>query len=119
MIRGRVLGAGGASVGSLRVCISGTNQCAITDQHGWFPALDARPGALRLEVGPAPAEPLLTEAVEVRAGRTSEVILELPRIDAVQASVTVGASEMVAPDGVVTSAVQIQNHPIAKGAGTL
>ena len=119
VIRGRILWGDGEPARSLRVCVLGTDQCVITDQEGRFPALDTRPGAQRLEVGAGTAEPMLTEAVDVRAGFTSELILELPEIATVLSSVTVGASEMVPPDEVVTSAVQIRNHPIAKGAGTL
>ncbi len=62
---------------------------------------------------------MLTGDVNVRAGLTSEVVLELPEIAAVQSSVTVGATELLTPDEVVTSGVRIQNHAVAKSAGAL
>lgn len=57
--------------------------------------------------------------MEVRAGQTNEVRLELPRVGTVESSVTVSASEIVAPDEVVTSGVRIRNLEISKSAGTL
>ena len=57
--------------------------------------------------------------VEVRAGQTSEVRLELPELATVESSVTITASELLVPDEVVTSGVSIQDREIAKTAGVL
>ena len=56
--------------------------------------------------------------MEVRAGQTSEVRLELPDIGTVESSVTVTASELLVPEEVVSSGVRILNREIAKTAGT-
>ncbi len=97
----------------------GTGQCVRSDASGRFAGLDARPGQLRLEVSLPSGEVLLTGEVETRAGLTSEVLLELPDLASVEASVTVTASALLTPDEVVTSGVRIQNREIARAAGTL
>lgn len=62
---------------------------------------------------------MLAGEVAVRAGQTIEIRLELPEIGAVESSVTVSASQILAPDEVVNSGVLIRNLEIAKSAGTL
>ncbi len=57
--------------------------------------------------------------VEIRAGQTTEVRLDLPELAAIESSVTVSASALLVPDEVVTSGVSIQNREIAKTAGVL
>ena len=118
-IRGAISRSDGTPAFSLRICVKGTGQCALSDQAGRFATLDARPGKRRLEITIESGETLLTDDVEVRAGLTSEVLLELPEIAAVRSSVTVGATELLTPDEVVTSGVRIQSHAVAKSAGTL
>ncbi len=61
----------------------------------------------------------MTGEVEVYAGRTSEVRLEVPEVRAVETSVTVSASELLAPDEVATSGVMIGSRAIAKSADAL
>ena len=118
-IRGAISRSDGTPAFSLRICVKGTGQCALSDQSGRFATLDARPGKRRLEITIESGETLLTDDVEVRAGLTSKVLLELPEIAAVRSSVTVGATELLTPDEVVTSGVRIQSHAVAKSAGTL
>ncbi|MDE0627583.1 MAG: TonB-dependent receptor [Bryobacterales bacterium] len=116
-IRGSVVVNSGAPPDPFEVCVVGTERCSPGGPSGSFAALHARPGTVRLEVRFG-ATALLSGTVEVRAGQTSEVRLELPDIAAVESSVTVAASELLAPDQVVSSAVRIQNREIAKSAGT-
>ena len=118
-IRGTVTRSDGTPSAAVQVCVSGTDQCSLSDRVGRFGPLDARPGAIALEVRVESGQALLAGAVEVRAGQTSEIQLDLPEIGTVETSVTVSATEVVAPDEVVTSGVQIRRLEIEKGAGTL
>ena len=118
-IRGTVTGDGGTPASSVRVCVEGTRQCALTDNAGRFSSLDARPGVTRLEITPGSGGALLSSEIDVRAGLTSEVLLELPEIASVSTSVTVGATEVLTPDEVVTSGVRVPSRVVSKSAGTL
>ena len=118
-IRGSIARSDRTPASAFRICVAGTGQCVLSDRSGRFPALDARPGIRRLEVSAESGESLLTGEVEVRAGLTSEVHLELPEIAAVRSSVTVRASELLTPDEVMTSGVRIQSLEIAKSEGVL
>ena len=118
-IRGIVVQSDGSPGKSLQVCIANTGLCAPSDRSGRFAAIDARPGTVKLEVRMASGQALPSGEVEVRAGQTSEVRLELPELAAVESSVTITASELLVPDEVVTSGVGIQRREIAKTAGVL
>lgn len=118
-IRGTVTDSAGLPTGALEVCVAGTRLCARTDSGGRFGPIIARPGSHRLEVGTDSGSRLFTGAVEVRAGQTSEVRLEMPEIETIQTSVTVSASERRVPDEVVTSGVLVRQGQIGKAAGAL
>ena len=119
VIRGEVVRSDGTPGEFLQVCIAGTGLCSPSDQSGRFAAIDARPGLVQLEVRIESGGILLSGTVQVRAGQTSEVRLELPDVAAVETSVTVSAAALLVPDEVVSSGVSIQNREIAKTAGTL
>lgn len=119
VVRGEVVRSDGTPAEFLQVCIAGTALCSPSDQNGRFAAIDARPGLVQLEVRIESGGTLLSGTVQVRAGQTSEVRLELPDVAAVETSVTVSAAALLVPDEVVNSGVSIQNREIAKTAGTL
>lgn len=118
-VRGIVVRSDGSPGESVRICIAGTERCSTSDKVGRFAAIDARPGAVQLEARFEGGPILASDSLEVRAGQTTEVRLELPVLAAVENSVTVSASELLVPDEVVTSGVSIRNREIAKSAGTL
>ena len=118
-VRGIVVRSDGSPAESLQICIASTNRCSTSDRVGRFAAIDARPGSVQLEARVVAGPTLVSGSVEVRAGQTSEVRLELPELAAVESSVTVSAAELMVPDEVVTSGVSIRNREIAKSAGTL
>ena len=118
-IRGTISSSDGTPAQSLLVCVAETSQCSRSDDLGRFGTLDARPGDVVLEVRGESGEAFTAGPVEVRAGQTSEVQLEIPALGTVQSSVTVSASELLAPDEVMTSGVRVRNLEIAKSAGTL
>ena len=119
VVRGEVVRSDGTPGEFLQVCIAGTGLCSSSDQSGRFAPIDARPGLVQLEVRIESGGTLLSGTVQVRAGQTSEVRLELPDVAAVETSVTVSAAALPVPDEVVSSGVSIQNREIAKTAGTL
>ncbi len=119
VVRGEVVRSDGSPAEFLHVCIAGTGLCSPSDQNGRFPPIDARPGLVQLEVRFESGETLPSGTVQVRAGQTSEVRLELPDVAAIETSVTVSASALRVPDEVISSGVAIQNREIAKTAGTL
>ena len=119
VVRGEVVRSDGTPGEFLQVCIAGTGLCSPSDQSGRFAPIDARPGLVQLEVRIESGGTLLSGTVQVRAGQTSEVRLELPDVAAVETSVTVSAAALAVPDEVVSSGVSIQNREIAKTAGTL
>ena len=119
LVRGEVVRSDGTPGEFLQVCVAGTGLCSASDQNGRFAAIDARPGLVQLEVRIESGGTLLSGTVQVRAGQTSEVRLELPEVAAVETSVTVSAAALLVPDEVVSSGVSIQNREIAKTAGTL
>ena len=119
VVRGEVVRSDGTPGEFLQVCIAGTGLCSPSDQNGRFAAIDARPGLVQLEVRIESGGTLLSGTVQVRAGQTSEVRLELPDVAAVETSVTVSAAALLVPDEVVSSGVSIQKREIAKTAGTL
>lgn len=118
-VRGLVVRADGTPAAMVSVCVAGTDRCTASDPAGEFPPIDARPGEQRLRVSLESGETVLSDLVEVRAGMTSEIVLDLPEIPADTTTVTVGASDFVAPEEVVSSALLVQNRAIAKTAGTL
>ena len=119
VVRGEIVRSDGTPAALLQVCVAGTELCSSSDRDGRFAPIDARPGVVQLEVRVEPGADLLSGTVEVRAGQTSEVRLELPDVAAVETSVTVSAAALLVPDEVVSSGVSIQNREIAKAAGTL
>ncbi len=119
VVRGEVVRSDGSPAEFLHVCIAGTGLCSPSDQNGRFPPIDVRPGLVQLEVRFESGETLPSGTVQVRAGQTSEVRLELPDVAAIETSVTVSASALRVPDEVISSGVAIQNREIAKTAGTL
>lgn len=119
LVRGEVVRSDGTPGDFLQVCIAGTGLCSPSDQNGRFAAIDARPGLVQLEVRIESGGTLLSGTVQVRAGQTSEVRLELPEVAAVETSVTVSAAALLVPDEVISSGVSIQNREIAKTAGVL
>ncbi|MDA1306020.1 MAG: carboxypeptidase regulatory-like domain-containing protein, partial [Acidobacteria bacterium] len=89
---------------AVTVCLADTIRCVLTDEMGKFRIADVRAGGYRLEITP-PGEPrILSDAVEVRAGLDTVVVVTLPRpvAGAFDQTVTVTASAFVSSDEVKT-----------------
>lgn len=118
-ITGRVLGDGGVATAGVRVCLSGTTRCATTSATGDFRINDVRTGLYRLEISAAGQPALLSEEIEVRAGLESQVEVALPKLDAIQQSVTISAPSFITPEEVKSSGYLVQPNEILKSAGAL
>lgn len=110
---------GSRPVAGAKVCAAGTPRCAETDAQGAFRLTDLRSGEFELEVT-APGQPTIKNGkVEVRAGLEGKVEILLPKLDAVNQSVTVNESVFLAPEEIKTSGFLVQRQEISKSAGTL
>jgi hypothetical protein len=101
------------------VCVVGTTRCTITAEDGTFRLADVRAGAYRLEVTPPGLIAIVTDPVDVHAGLTRQVDVTLPRLDAVQETVTVTAAALETPTEVKTSSYLIDSGTIFRSAGAL
>ena len=118
-IAGRVLDAGGAPVGEVRICALDTSQCVISAADGAFRITGLRAGSYRLEVLPPQGLPFTSEPVQVRAGLDGTVEVDLPELEQVQQSVTVTAPAFTAPSEVKNSGFLVAPREVLKSAGAL
>lgn len=118
-ISGVVTDAGGGVVRDVRVCVKGTQKCAVSDEKGAYHLSEMRAGVYVLEVTATGRAALTSNAVDVRAGLDGRVDITLPKIDAVAQSVTVTESVFVAPEEIKNSNYLIQAQEIGKSAGAL
>ncbi len=119
LISGTVLDGAGQPAPAIRVCVAGIDRCASTDAQGQFRLLDLRAATYKLEVGPAGSPLVSTDELEVRAGLESQITITLPKLDAVQQSITVTESVFLPPEEVKSSGFIVQGDEIYKAAGTL
>jgi hypothetical protein len=101
------------------VCVVGTTRCTITAEDGTFRLADVRAGEYRLEVTPPGLTAIITDAVDVHAGLTRQVDITLPRLDALQETVTVTAAALETPNEVKTSSYLVDAGTVFRSAGAL
>ena len=118
-IVGTVVDDRGQPVLAVTVCITGTTRCVLSDDVGRFKLPDVRAATYQIEITPPGQPPITGTTVEVRAGRESVVEITLPKLGAIQQTVTVTGSAFVAPEEVKTSSFLIQSADILSGAGAL
>lgn len=119
LISGRVQQGNGQPAPNTRICIAQSDRCVSSDEAGAFRIPDLRAGTYRLEIGPKDKPILSTENIEVRAGLEGIVNIALPKIDALQQSLTVTESAFLAPEEVKTSGFIVTREEIFKTAGAL
>jgi hypothetical protein len=118
-IAGVVTAATGEPAAGVRVCALGATGCATTAADGRFRIPDLRAGAYQLEIIPVEGLPIVSDPVEVRAGRDGSVEVTLaPQADVSQ-TVTVTASAFTVPEEVKTSGFLVQPTEILRSAGAL
>jgi hypothetical protein len=118
-ITGTVVGTDGRPAGGVKVCLVEPVRCATTNEAGDFRINDLRTGSYLLEVIVTGQASLRSEEIEVRAGLESRVEVVLPRVDAIQQSVTVSIPSFITPEEVKSSGYLVQPNEILKSAGAL
>jgi hypothetical protein len=118
-IVGTVMDASGAPAAGVKVCALPSTRCANSDPKGAFRIGELRPGDYQLEVTGPNQPPVRSANVAVRAGLEDKVEVSLPRLDAVQQSITVSESVFLAPEEVKNSGFLVQPNEIFKSAGAL
>lgn len=118
-ITGTVVGTDGRPAAGVKVCLVEPVRCAMTNELGQFRINDLRSGSYLLEVVVMGQTSLRSEEIEVRAGLESRVEVSLPKIDAIEQSVTVSIPSFIAPEEVKSSGYLVQPNEILKSAGAL
>ena len=117
-VAGTVVAADGAPVVAAVACIAELARCEATDTRGEFTIAGARAGRYALEVT-APALPApLTATVDVRAGLTTRVTIELPEAAALAESVTVSAPRFAVAEELKNSVYLASSEDVWKSAGS-
>ncbi|MCX6552456.1 MAG: TonB-dependent receptor [Acidobacteria bacterium] len=118
-IAGMVRDADGTPVGGVRVCLVGSERCAASGTTGSFEIAELRPSSYQLLIEPAGQPPIASDPVEVRAGYTAQVEVTLPKLEAVQQTITVTAPALRLPEEVKSSAQVILPGEVFSSAGAL
>ena len=118
-ITGTVRGTDGRPAAGVKVCLVEPVRCAISGETGEFRINDLRTGSYQLEVIISGQPTLRSEEIEVRAGLESRIEVALPKIDAIEQSVTVSIPSFIAPEEVKSSGYLVQPNEILKAAGAL
>ena len=122
--------AGNASTGKdampaigVRVCLTDPVRCVTTGQSGEFRINDLRTGTYRLLITASGQSgqtlTLTSEEIEVRAGLESRVEVALPKLDAIQQTITISSPSFITPEEVKSSGYLVQPDEILKSAGAL
>lgn len=118
-IVGTVIDGAGTPAAAVRVCALPTTRCVTTNDKGEFRIGELRPGRYQLEAAGQNQPPVRSADVEVRAGLEDKVEVSLPKIDALQQTITVSESVFLAPEEVKNSGFLVQPNEIFKSAGAL
>ena len=118
-ITGTVKGTDGRPAVGIKVCLVEPVRCAISGETGDFRINDLRTGSYQLEVIISGQPTLRSEEIEVRAGLESRIEVALPKLDAIQQSVTISIPSFIAPEEVKSSGYLVQPNEILKAAGAL
>ncbi|MCS7025472.1 MAG: TonB-dependent receptor [Bryobacteraceae bacterium] len=118
-LAGRLLDAEQAPVAGRRVCALEAQRCDTTREDGSFRIADLRPGSYTLIVTLDNNQELKSEQVEARAGVEASVLITLPKITAVEQSITVTDRVFLPPEEVKNSGYLVGQREIFKSAGAL
>lgn len=118
-IEGKVTGSDGRAAAGAQVCVIGTERCAAADGGGRFRIAELRPGSYELSVQAAGAAAVMSAPVEVRAGLTAQVEIELAQVEARRETVTVTAGVFVEPEEIKSSNFLVTSEEVFKSAGAL
>ncbi|MGE3276502.1 MAG: TonB-dependent receptor [Vicinamibacterales bacterium] len=118
-VTGVVLAADGTPAADVAVCTREATRCDVTGADGRFRLTELRPGAYSLEVVAAGQPPIVSGAVDVRAGLAATVEVTLPALDRLEQTVTVTAPAFAAPEEVKGSSFLARGVDVAQSAGAL
>ena len=118
-ISGFVVNMAGQPAEGVRVCALDTPSCATSDAQGAFRIGEVRAGSYRLEILPLEGLPFTSDPVDVRAGLDGAVEITLPRVEALQLTVTVTAPAFQAPEQVKNSGFLLEPRQILKSPAAL
>jgi hypothetical protein len=118
-IAGSVASEDARPAARVQVCLAQSSRCVTTGDNGTFRFNDIRAGSYPLQVTVAGQPPFTSPAVEVRAGLESRIDIILPRVEALQQSLTVSESAFVAVEEVKNSAFLVGRQEVFKAAGAL
>jgi hypothetical protein len=118
-----VVGTDGRPAALVKVCLVEPVRCATTSESGEFRINDLRTGTYRLLITASGQSgqtlTLTSEEIEVRAGLESRVEVALPKLDAIQQSITISSPSFITPEEVKSSGYLVQPDEILKSAGAL
>jgi len=118
-IAGVVKDTAGSPVPSVKICAVGIERCATSDPAGKFEIAELRPASYQLLIEAPGQPPIASDPVEVRAGFSAEVQVSIPKLEAVQQTITVTAPAFRLPEEIKTSAVLIRPEEVFSAAGAL
>jgi hypothetical protein len=119
LLSGRLLRSDGAPASGLRICASEADRCDTVKADGTFRIADLRAGSYTLVATLSNGATLKAAQVEARAGVESNVVVTLPKIDAVEQSITVSDTIFLPPEEVKNSGYLVGQREIFKSAGAL
>lgn len=118
-LSGSLRNADGSVASGLKICAAEANRCETVGPDGNFRFSELRAANYTLVVTTTNAQELKAAQVEVRAGVENNVAVMLPKLDAVEQSITVTDSVFLPPEEVKTSGYLIGQREIYKSAGSL
>lgn len=118
-LSGSLRDADGKPAANLKICAAEVKRCETVNAEGQFRFTDLRAANYTLVVTTATGQELKAAMVEVRAGVENNVAVLLPKLDAVEQSITVTDSIFLPPEEVKNSGYLIGQREIYKSAGSL
>lgn len=119
VIQGILLAADPTQPSQAEICIAASDRCTAADSDGRFTLVDLRPGSYRLEVSSPGSPGLTTDPIEVRAGLSARIEVQLPVLNTVERTVAVNKTALIPLEEIKTSGVLIQQREIFKIPGNL
>ena len=107
----------GKPVPDAKVCLQASDRCTVSSDKGTFRLTDLRAGQYKLVITITGQPPITSPDLEIRAGLEATLDLDLPRLDALQQSITVAESAFAPTEELKTSAFLVQRSEIFKAAG--
>jgi outer membrane receptor protein involved in Fe transport len=119
ILSGRLLNSDNTPASARKICATEADRCDTTKDDGAFRLTDLRAANYTITVTLPNGTQLKAAQVEARAGVENSVTVVLPKLDAVEQSITVTDSVFLPPEEVKTSGYLIGQREVFKTAGSL